>query len=298
MSIQDYVVQQSSVGIDQITDFSLQLWDSGDFVMLEGPVSVSIIEFHRMTQAEPFTYEFTQNIDIALGQTQKFSLEEFSINHPGDWNMEIVFHFPVIVGNGNNIFHAGSGNVFIYGGAAVDTVVFNGIEHNYTITLAGTGFSIHDNAGTDGTVTESYVEKLQFTDHTLTIAASPSETLLESYRIYKAAFDRSPDYGGLGYWYKVMEHGASLTDIAGGFIGSNEFKAMYGDNPSDSTFVNLLYHHVLGRDLDQGGYDFWINDLNVETRAQVLAHFSESAENIANVAGVVSHGIIYEAYVG
>ncbi|MEI7788716.1 MAG: DUF4214 domain-containing protein, partial [Chlorobiaceae bacterium] len=60
----------------------------------------------------------------------------------------------------------------------------------------------------------------------------------------------------------------------------------------------LLYHHVLGRDLDQGGYDFWINDLKEETRAQVLAHFSESAENIANVAGVVSHGIIYEAYVG
>ena len=197
--------------------------------------------------------------------------------------------------SGNDTFHSSTGNEAFNGGAGVDTVIFSGHESNYTITLAGTGFSLKDNVGTDGTDTVVNIEKLQFSDHTLTIAAAPSETLLESYRIYKAAFDRAPDYGGLGYWFNVMGHGASLTDIAGGFIGSNEFKAMYGD-PTDSTFVSLLYHHVLGRDLDQGGYDFWINDLKVETRAQVLAHFSESTENIANVAGVVANGIIYEAY--
>ena len=100
----------------------------------------------------------------------------------------------------------------------------------------------------------------------------------------------------MGYWYNVMNNGASLTQIAGGFIGSSEFRAMYGDTPTDSNFVSLLYQHVLGRTLDQGGYDFWINDLSVETRAQVLVHFSESAENIANVTGVIANGIIYEAY--
>jgi len=73
---------------------------------------------------------------------------------------------------------------------------------------------------------------------------------------------------------------------------------MYGNNPTDTTFVTLLYQHVLGRTPDQGGYDFWLNDLQVETRAQVLAHFSESAENIANVAGVISNGIIYQPYTG
>jgi Ca2+-binding RTX toxin-like protein len=194
---------------------------------------------------------------------------------------------------GNDAFNGNGGNDTIDGGPGTDVLVFTGKEANYSISISGAGFVINDNTVNDGRVMETNVELLRFTDHTLTIAATPSETLLESYRIYKAAFDRVPDYGGLGYWFKVMNHGATLTDIAGGFIGSNEFKVMYGDNPSDSTFVNLLYHHVLGRDLDQGGYDFWINDLKVENRAQVLAHFSESAENIANVAGVVSHGIIY-----
>ena len=200
--------------------------------------------------------------------------------------------------SGDDTFHNSTGNEAFNGGAGVDTVIFSGHESNYTISLAGAGFSLKDNVGTDGIDTVVNIEKLQFTDHTLTIAAVPTEILLESYRIYKAAFDRAPDYGGLGYWFNVMGHGASLTDIAGGFIGSNEFKAMYGDNPTDSTFVSLLYHHVLGRDLDQGGYDFWMNDLKVETRAQVLAHFSESTENIANVAGVIANGIIYEVYAG
>ena len=200
--------------------------------------------------------------------------------------------------SGDDTFHSSTGNEAFNGGAGVDTVIFSGHESDYTISLAGAGFSLKDNVGTDGIDTVVNIEKLQFSDHTLTIAAAPTETLLESYRIYKAAFDRAPDYGGLGYWFKVMDHGASLTDIAGGFIGSNEFKAMYGDNPTDSTFVSLLYHHVLGRDLDQGGYDFWMNVLKVETRAQVLAHFSESTENIANVAGVIANGIIYEAYAG
>ncbi len=413
MLIQNYVVQQKSVGVDQITDYSLQLWHNGDVVMLEGPVSISVTLFHRMTESEPFTYEPTKHIVLSSGQPQIFSLEEGSIDYPGDWNMEIViqpidttpptviifsppsdttrvfvnsnivlfFSEPVQMGTGTIAIHSGSaigpviasydaptssnltvsgntltinpsddlvegthyfvtvdpgsindiagnsysgttsynftttttilsgtaGNDTFYavasnqtydGRGGIDTVVFNGKEDNYSIALAVSGFSVKDNVGTDGTDTVVNIEKLQFTDHTLTIAVAPTETLLESYRIYKAAFDRAPDYGGLGYWFKVMDHGATLTDIAGGFIGSNEFKAMYGDNPTDSTFVSLLYHHVLGRDLDQGGYDFWMNDLIVESRAQVLAHFSESTENIANVAGVIANGIIYEQYVG
>jgi hypothetical protein len=197
----------------------------------------------------------------------------------------------------DDVFRMGIQNKNIDGLAGVDTIIFNGNLSNYSIASSGNGFSIQDRLVNDGTVVENRVEKLQFTDHTLTIDATPNETLLESYRIYKAAFDRAPDYGGVGFWYHSMNVGESLTKVAEGFINSNEFRAMYGDKPTDSTFVTLLYQHVLGRDLDAGGYDFWINDLKVETRAQVLAHFSESAENIAHLAGVVSNGIIYEAYV-
>ena len=200
--------------------------------------------------------------------------------------------------SGNDTFYADTAPRTTDGGAGVDTVIFSGKEANYSIVLSESGFSVKENLGTDGIDTVLNIEKLQFTDHTLTITATPSETLLESYRIYKAAFDRAPDYGGLGFWYNAMDHGASLSEVAGGFIGSNEFKTMYGTNPSDSTFVTLLYQHVLGRTYDQGGYNYWLNILNahLDTKANVLAHFSESAENIANVTGVITNGIIYEVY--
>jgi beta-glucanase (GH16 family) len=195
-----------------------------------------------------------------------------------------------------------SGSDTFDGTAGVKTVLFSGNEADYTITVSSQGFSITDNNTSDGndgsdTVINT-IEKLLFNDHTLTIDATPDETLLESYRIYKAAFDRAPDFGGLGFWYHSMNAGESLTKVAEGFINSNEFRAMYGDNPTDSTFLNLLYQNVLDRTPDAAGLAFWLNDLQVETRAQVLVHFSESPENITNLIGVIANGIIYEEYPG
>ena len=203
-------------------------------------------------------------------------------------------------GTSNNTFHSATGNDTFTGGTGVDTVIFNGKNAHYTITPSGSGFSIHDNVGTDGTDTVFNVEKLQFTDHTLTIVATPSTTLSESYRIYKAAFDRAPDYAGLGFWYKSMAGGTSLNDVALGFSHSQEFTDMYGVNPTDANFLTLLYQNVLGRTYDQAGYNWWLNTLTIHanTQAKVLAQFSDSAENIANVAGVVANGIIYEVYAG
>jgi len=202
--------------------------------------------------------------------------------------------------SGDDTFHAGSGNKAIDGLAGIDTVIFSGHQSAYTIVLAGAGFVVKDNVGTDGTDTVINIEKLQFADHTLTIAPTPDATLLESYRIYKAAFDRAPDYGGLGFWYKSMAGGTSLNDVALGFSHSQECMDMYGSNPTDANFLTLLYQHVLGRTYDQGGYDWWLNTLttHANTQAKVLAQFSESPENIAHVAGVIANGIIYEAYAG
>ena len=59
------------------------------------------------------------------------------------------------------------------------------------------------------------------------------------------------------------------------------FAKRYGDNVSDSTYVNTLYKNVLGRDADAGGLNYWLGQLNsgAETRYEVLLGFSESAEN-------------------
>lgn len=121
----------------------------------------------------------------------------------------------------------------------------------------------------------------------------------QAYRIYKAAFDRVPDQPGLGYWINDLDNGAFIKDVAGGFMASTEFKSLYGANPTDQQFISLLYKNVLGRELDEPGLNYWIQDLaRGETRASLLVNFSESQENQDNVAELIGNGIAFIPWVG
>lgn len=119
----------------------------------------------------------------------------------------------------------------------------------------------------------------------------------QAYRLYQAAFDRTPDQSGLIYWINHMDKGLALTDVAANFIASSEFQNLYGTNQSTTEFVTSLYSNVLNRAPDASGKAHWENALNsgTLTKAQVLMSFSESAENRANVelVGVVQSGFEY-----
>ena len=104
------------------------------------------------------------------------------------------------------------------------------------------------------------------------------------FRLYNASFKRLPDSDGLAYWIDNFSSGRnSIRVVASSFLGSAEFAERYGDNVSDSTYVNTLYKNVLGRDADAGGLNYWLGQLNsgAESRYEVLLGFSESAENKA-----------------
>ena len=102
------------------------------------------------------------------------------------------------------------------------------------------------------------------------------------FRLYNAAFARFPDADGLKYW--IGNFSSGIDDeraVSSSFLASAEFKERYGDNITHETYVQNLYLNVLNRELDQGGYDYWVGNLNngVEQRHEVLLGFSESAEN-------------------
>ena len=104
------------------------------------------------------------------------------------------------------------------------------------------------------------------------------------FRLYNASFKRLPDPDGLAYWIDNFSSGRNtIRVVASSFLGSAEFAERYGDNVSDSTYVNTLYKNVLGRDADTGGLNYWLGQLNsgAETRYEVLLGFAESAENKA-----------------
>ena len=102
------------------------------------------------------------------------------------------------------------------------------------------------------------------------------------FRLYNASFKRLPDPDGLRYWIGNFSSGKDdERAVASSFLASAEFKQRYGENVSDSTYVNTLYKNVLGRDADTGGLNYWLGQLDsgAETRHEVLLGFSESAEN-------------------
>lgn len=196
-------------------------------------------------------------------------------------------------GAGNDTLSGGAGNDTLEGGTGIDTAVYSGNKSSFTIQSTSSGFQVTDNSGAEGVDTLTNVERLKFAD--TSVALDVSGNAGQAYRIYQAAFDRKPDTGGLSYWINFLDSGNSLEQVASGFINSAEFQGLYGANPSTAQLVTKLYSNVLHRAPEQAGYDWWVNAVSsgALTREQALKGFSESAENQANVIGVIGNGIDY-----
>jgi hypothetical protein len=172
-------------------------------------------------------------------------------------------------------------------------------QNYYNITrYPDSSFFIRTGDFWGGDVIGDGVERIIFSDGAA-LAVDVTGAPGQIYRLYRAAFDRTPDLGGIGNWIAASDGGMSMTTIASSFIQSTEFKNKYGSNPTSDHLVNLLYQNVLHRAPDPAGYASWVGLLNAgtETTAQVLAGFSESPENQANVIGVIANGIHY-TYLG
>ena len=199
-------------------------------------------------------------------------------------------------GSGRDTIIAGTGDDLIDGSSGLDTLVLSGKLDNYTMNGSLNKFVLKDIVGNDGTDTVTQVERLIFTDGA--VALDIDGTAGQAYRLYQAAFARKPDMVGLGYWINDMDKGASLTSVAAAFFKSPEFQGIYGSNPSTGTLLNNLYQNVLHRAPDQAGFDYWANQLNKGfiTPAGVLASFSDSPENQAQVLGQIKNGIDYQLW--
>ncbi len=140
------------------------------------------------------------------------------------------------------------------------------------------------------------IERIQFSDAMFALDIHGAAG--QAYRIYQAAFARTPDAGGLGFWISAMDSGYSIRAVAAEFMKSAEFASMYGATISNTAFVEKLYQNVLRRPGDQGGIDFWVKALdNKQTdRIDVLAQFSESAENQSAVAQIIGNGFEFIPY--
>jgi len=197
-------------------------------------------------------------------------------------------------------FIAGVGDEIFQGATdQLDIVRVTGSFRDFQIQKTGATTVVTDRVGSNGRDTLVNIERIKFSDKA--VALDTEAVGGQAYRVYKAAFNREPDQGGLGYWIAQMDSGMTLIEAAARFIDSNEFRAMYGTSPTDEQYLTKVYQNVLGRDPEPAGYNWWLNEIRTnpeKTRAKVLADFSESVENNAGTAQLVGQGIIYEPWVG
>jgi hypothetical protein len=200
-------------------------------------------------------------------------------------------------GAGNDVLHGGAGADLLIGGSGRDTATYDGKRTDYKISHDAAGWHVADQRSSgDGNDTLQDVERLTFADGA--VALDLDGVAAQAYRIYRAAFDRTPDQVGLGYWIDRLDHEASLLGVADGFAHSQEFADLYGSAPSNADVVLRLYHNILHREPDPEGYAYWLGILDNKQAPlhYVLAFFSESAENQEAVAAVVGNGIVYTPY--
>lgn len=260
-------------------------------------------------------YQYQKNLDWSGMVNYALAGDDYIEGSYGD---DVIFGYSgndVLVGDtGNDQLYGGSGwdvllggpgNDTLSGGDGIDVAVYGGNASSYSLIIrsssSGEVSYITDNRPglNDGRDVLMGVERVSFANVSLALDIGVDDTAAEAYRIYKAAFNRTPDLSGLGFWISKMDGGLDLVGAATGFISSAEFRSLYGANPTNEEFVNLLYKNVLGREADQSGYDYWIKEMNGGlTRPEVLAYFSESTENINAVQSSIAEGIFYSPYLG
>jgi hypothetical protein len=204
-----------------------------------------------------------------------------------------------------SITRNGDGSITVAGNGLTDTLVnmdrlkFSDKEislhsqdrASYQVSQNQTGATTVVGNGKTDVLTE--VDRAIFRDSTLALDVGVWETSGAAYRLYQAAFARTPDKAGLKYWISQMDIGQTNIQVAHNFIVSNEYKVLYGADPTHDQFLTALYQNVLGRAPDKAGHDYWLNLLDTKqiTPEQILINFSESTENVQTVGVAIQQGI-------
>jgi len=201
----------------------------------------------------------------------------------------------VLVGTvAKDVLTGKGGDDTINGRDGIDTVVCAGNRSNYTLTRGASSYTVTDKTGADGTDALTNIERVKFTDGLLALDIAPGQNAGEVYRLYQAAFARTPDMPGVKYHLNDMESkGLPLWQIASNFLASPEFASQYGSNPSDTQYINALYKNVLNRIPAASEVAWYQNQFTTKAmdHQAALIGFSESPENVALVGSAIANGI-------
>jgi hypothetical protein len=244
---------------------------------------------------------YVQEIGViadGLGSTRvdtlHFSLQQ-SLTLPSDFENVVlsgIGAYNMVTGNEHaNQFIVLEGSWRLDGQDGVDTVILHQKIDDYLVQQSDSDGSLQITLiGPDGKLMLSDIEVIQFADAKLVQAED--EQLKDLYQLYGTMLGRSPDFEGLDYWMKDIDHGNTLSQVANSFLSSSDFANRNGQTLTSLEFLDLAYQTLLGRDPDQAGQDYWKAQLDAgaDSRGDVWLSimFSKEGEMFAS-----SHPVIW-----
>jgi len=102
----------------------------------------------------------------------------------------------------------------------------------------------------------------------------------EAVLAYQDLLDRDPDPAGLEFWTNFLRSG-SVNTLRFQHLASDEYFAVTGG--TNEAYVRAIYSELLGRDIDQLGFEFYVDLLDTGTpRWWVSRTIYESPESLGN----------------
>ncbi|HUR20443.1 MAG TPA: DUF4214 domain-containing protein [Vicinamibacterales bacterium] len=112
-----------------------------------------------------------------------------------------------------------------------------------------------------GTISQNFAASPEFQNRYGALNNTQFVTL-----IYQNVMGRAPDANGLAYWAGQLASGVTRGSVMLSFSESPEYKAVI----DSEVYVTMTYAGMLRRAPDQGGFDFWANQLDATKSASGL----------------------------
>lgn len=297
----DEVFAYAIVGGTGMGDFSVDA--AGNVIVVAGAtldyellktetIVVRVTDHAGASLEKTFSIEILDGLDTIVGTPGPDNL----VGTPGPDSISALA--------GDDVIRPFGGGNSIDGGEGFDQVIYPGTRADHGLQRDTNAMKVQFGSGFD---TLTNVERIRFDDGSFALdmpsvmiplagtlkngSYQPMDSATLVYRLYAAAYARTPDEGGFVYWAtETAKWGFTADVLAREFRVAPEFTEKYGSNIDDRTYTDKLYSNVLLRPSDLGGLDFWTTHLTsgYYTRDQLMAAFAVSPENIANTASNVS----------
>jgi methionine-rich copper-binding protein CopC len=150
----------------------------------------------------------------------------------------------------NNSFTGGPGNDAIDGGGGIDTSIYSGLRSSFTVTKSGTGFTVADTKGNEGTDTLINVERLQFSDKKLALDLGPTEhggQALQFIGLLAPGLVNTPSI--VGTILGIFDGGKSLHDICQFALDIGLVESIAGAK-TNAALAAMAFRNVIGAEAD------------------------------------------------